>query len=314
MKTTALYLLGALSLALLSSSPLHAETLDKQSLGYHYTSNAYLTPDSPVADSYLLLNSRYKFQMLENPLAFRLDFADYLKESDNDYLRLNLNTKWPSLSRGSFRSLDFYLRLFHKNYLHENVATSDNSFTHTGAGLDMEREWQLSPTLQLTAGAGYETRYFHDFRGRNDHQFMVLADMDFYPGARVSFHTSADLGLTLSSLAAYSATFTDLGAGAKGLINKDLEWISDLDIRAVAYVNRTVDEAVEVGARRGTLKTVTVSEIERTQSLSLSGGLKWTLSKNFDLEGRCIVSKQSSNNPNFAYQNQEAVVSVMYLP
>lgn len=291
-----------------------ANTLDKQSIGFRYTDNVYLMPDEKTADFYLLLNSRVQFYFDERKFRLKFDFADYTKEQDNDYASLSLSTKLTSFTTGLLKSSDLNFKVFHKNYVNENVATSDNSFTHTGAGLDLEREWGPNTNVIITGNAGYESRFFHDLDGRSDHQFLLLADFDFNFNPWINPYAYTDLGFIFSSQAAYSAMFFDFGGGAKGPITKSLSWVMDIDVRAVSYLNRRVDQTMELTKRRGALQTVNVTETERSQTVTLGGGLRWTFDRNFELESRINITSQNSNNPNFEYQNNEIYFSVVYAP
>lgn len=291
-----------------------ADTLDKQSIGLRYTDNVYLMPEGQIADFYLVLNSRFQFRVDERILRLKFDFADYFKEHDNDYAGLSLVTKLNSITTGLLRASDLNLKLFHKNYVNENAATSDTSFTHTGAGVGLEREWLANANVVITGDAGYEGRFFHDFGGRNDHQFMLLADFDFNSMPKVNPYAYTDLGFILSSQAAYSARFFDLGGGAKGPITKSLSWVTDLDIRTVSYMNRTVDQTMETTKRRGVSQTVNVTDNERTQTVTVGGGFRWQVDRDFQFESRINIANQSSNNPNFEYQNNEIHLSISYTP
>lgn len=288
--------------------------MDKQSIGLRHTSNVYLMPEGEVEDYFLLLNSRFQWSLGENPLHLRFDYADYNKEDDNDYARLGLTTKINTFSSGGLRSSNLYFKLFHKNYVHENAATTDTSFTHTGAGLDLEREWTPSSSTMITGGLGYEARYFHDFNGRHDHQVMALADFAFNSSPKITPYAYTDIGLILSSQAAYSALFYDFGGGAKGPVHRNLIWLVDLDLRTTSYMNRTVSETIEVTRRRGGSQTTTLTEKERTQTLTLGGGLRWTVEKNFEFESRLNLTQQASNNPNYKYENQEIYFTLSYIP
>jgi hypothetical protein len=198
--------------------------------------------------------------------------------------------------------------------VNENVATSDTSFTHTGAGLDLEREWVPNTNIIISGNAGYESRFFHDLDGRNDHQFMLLADFDFNFNPAINPFAYTDLGFIFSSQAAYSAMFFDFGGGAKGPITKSLSWVTDIDIRSVSYMNRRVDQTMELTKRRGSSQTVNITETERTHTVTVGGGLRWAFDRNFEFENRINITSQSSNNPNFEYQNNEIYLSVVYLP
>ncbi|WP_413289340.1 hypothetical protein [Bdellovibrio sp. HCB337] len=296
-------------ISLLVNTSAQADTLDKQSVGFRYTDNVYLTPESKTADSYLLVNSRFQFFMGERILRMKMDYADYSKESDNDYAGLTLTTKW-----GSVRSADLDLKLFHKNYVNENAATTDNSFTHTGAGAALEKSWTPNSNVLITGGTSYDTRFFHDFNGRNDHQLMLFGDLDFNSYSKVTPYIYADCGLVLSSLAAYSNVFFDIGGGAKGPLSKDLSWLVDLDLRSVSYSNRNVDETLILTKRRGSSQTTTVTNNEQTQTTTIGGGIRWGYDKNFEFESRVNSTAQSSNNPNFAYKNDEIYFSLSYIP
>jgi len=295
-----------LILLILISSKTQADTFAKQSAGFRYTDNVYLAPEAKVADFYLLLNSRLQFSLAERALSLRLDYADYAKESDNDYAGFLLSTK--------FRSPDMNLKLFHKNYVNENAATSDTSFTHTGAGIDLEKEWTPNQKVAVTGSVGYENRFFHDFGGRNDHQVKATAEFDFNSNPRVTPFAYTDLGLILSSQAAYSATFFDFGGGAKGPITGNLMWLTDFDMRAVSYMNRIVNQTLETTKRRGTTQAVNITDNERTQTTTVGGGLRWSFEKDFQFESRINIANQSSNNPNFEYQNNEIYLLLSYTP
>jgi hypothetical protein len=195
-----------LILFVLISPKTFADTFAKQSVGFRYTDNVYLAPEAKTADFYLLLNSRLQFFAGERPFNLKLDYADYTKESANDYAGVLLSTQFNTTP------YDTKLKFFHKNYVNENVATSDNSFTHTGAGVDLEREWVPNQKVAISGSVGYETRFFHDFGGRNDHQLMALADFDFNSNPLFTPFAYTDMGLILSSQATYSASFFDLGA------------------------------------------------------------------------------------------------------
>lgn len=287
-----------------------AETLDKQTLGLRYSDNVYMTPEGRTSDFYLLLNSRYNFYPGESLLGLRLDLADYAKTQDNDYVGIILSNRWSQY----WRAADLNLKLFHKNYFNGNAATSDSSFTHTGLGMTLEKEWTPRSSMLVLGSTGYETRFFHDFGGRNDHQLMVATDIEFNSNPKITPYTYADMGFVISSQAAYSTMFVDLGGGAKGPITGSLLWVADLDIRSVNYVNRTVNQTLEITKRRGNVQTVDVTDTERTSSVTVGGGTRWNIDRNFELENRLNITSQSSNNPNFAYENTEFYISLVYKP
>lgn len=280
-----------------------AATLDKQSVGLRTTNNVYLENENPVSDSYLLLNSRMSFFPGRQVLQATLDYADYFRENPNDFLNLRLKVR-PSPNR--------VFSFFHRNYLHGNAATSDTSFTHTGIGFDLEKESTPRANWLFFGSAGYQGRHYHDFDGRNDHQLSVFASLDFAVHSRITPYLYSGLGFVLSSQSAYSLTFLDLGGGVKGPISPSWSWSLDLDIRATTYANRRIDDVIEVRRSRGSTVLVNVSERERTQVSILGGALKWQINNEFDFESRVNFGRQSSNNPNLEYRNNEVYLTLSY--
>jgi len=298
---------------LLLVSKAQADFVDKQSVGLRYTDNAYLTPEDPAADFYFLLNSRFKLPYLDNSLRLKLDYAAYSKESDNDYAKANLGGRLSTFSSGLLKSSELYFDAFHKQYTNEGSATSDNSFTHTGSNFNLEREWLPGSSTSVTGGVSYENRFFHDFDGRSDHQLMLAADFDYFLNPSINPYAYGDIGVVLSSLPAYTQRFIDLGGGAKGPISPSLEWTADLHIRSASYMNRSVDQTSEITKRRGNSQTATTTENERTQSITVGGGLHWNLSREFDFDSRINITNQTSNNPNFEFKNNEIYFSLTYV-
>jgi hypothetical protein len=79
-------------------------------------------------------------------------------------------------------------------------------------------------------------------------------------------------------------------------------------------MNRIVNQTLTTTNRRGASQAVNVTDNERTQTTTVGGGLRWDIEKSFQFENRINIINQSSNNPNFEYQNNEIFLSLIYTP
>ena len=288
-----------------------AEIQGKQSLGLFYTSNADLVSSGPTADAFTRLDSKWYGQVQDIPFYFGVSWYNYAKQKSNNMLSLNLSTEQLQESHiaGDYQLIP---KLFHRNYISNTAATSDTSFTNTGFGLDFEKTWQKNSRLNLSALAGFESRHFHQFKNRWDHEGHITGDVQFELTSKIFLNGFSGLGLVFSSLSEYSHLFLDLGFGAHGPINADWNWNSELQITQKNYFNRTITQATEITNRRGNKSTVVSTTNESTLLNILKTSATYNYNAALRIESGLLFAGQGSNNEVNGYNNFEVFSSIIF--
>lgn len=288
-----------------------AEIQGKQSLGLFYTSNADLVSSQPTADAFTRLDSKWYGQVQDVPFYFGLSWYNYAKQKSNNMLSLNLSTEKLQESHiaGDYQLIP---KLFHRNYIFNSAATSDTSFTNTGFGLDFEKSWQKDSGLNLSAMAGFESRHFHQFKNRWDHEGHITGDIQFELASKILLNGFSGLGLVLSSLSEYSHLFLDLGFGAQGPINADWTWNSELQITQKNYLNRTITQATEITNRRGNKSSVLSTTNESTLLNTFKASATYKHDVALNIESGLVFAGQGSNNAVNSYNNFEVFCSIIF--
>ncbi|MBC7754754.1 MAG: hypothetical protein H7Z71_10990 [Moraxellaceae bacterium] len=282
-----------------------------QSLGVNYASNANLTSTDIKSDFYSRLDSKWYLEINTYPIFFGFSWLNYSKEKSNNLLSFTLSAEKVDshLVAGQFSWIP---RLFHRNYINSNAATSDNSFTHTGAGLDVEKTWTTNSWLNITVDAGYEVRSFASFANRADHEIHLMMDTDTHLETNLNLTTSAALGFVISSLSEYSKNYFDLAAGLGGVYTPKLSWNSELRISSVSYPNRKISQVTEITNRRGKTSYQGADSNEKTFLTSARIGLAYLLDEAWVVKSGIAIASQNSNNEINSYKNNEIFLSVVF--
>ncbi|MBC7419789.1 MAG: hypothetical protein H7328_03590 [Bdellovibrio sp.] len=282
-----------------------------QSLGANYTSNANLTSADIKSDFYSRLDSKWYSEINTYPIFFGFSWLNYSKEKSNNLLSFTLSAEKVDSDRVAGQFL-WIPRLFHRNYISSNAATSDISFTHTGAGLDLEKTWTANTWLNITVDAGYEVRSFASFANRADHEIHLMVDTDSHLESNLNLTTSADFGFIISSLSEYSKTYLDLAAGIGGVYTPRLSWNSELRISSVSYPNRKISQVTEITNRRGKTSYQGADSNEQTFLTSARVGLAYLLDEEWIVKSGLSIASQNSNNEINIYKNNEIFLSVVF--
>ena len=283
----------------------------KQSLGLFYTSNADLLPVQPVADVFTRLDSKWYGEVQDIPFYFGLSWLNYAKQKSNNLLSLNLSSEQLQESRiaGEYQLIP---KIFHRNYINNSAATSDTSFTNSGFGLDFEKTWEKSSRLNFSALAGFESRHFHQFKNRWDHEGHISGDTEFELNEKIQLHGFSGLGFIFSSLSEYSHSYFDLGFGAKGPINPEWTWSSDLQITQKSYFNRTITQVTEINSRRGIKSSALSTTNERTLLTTFKSSATYNYDTAFSVESGLLLASHGSNNAVNGYNNFEIFSSIVF--
>ena len=286
-----------------------AKTEAKQSVGLNFTSNANLVNENKIGDFYTQLNSRVSTEFSAVPVYFNLGWLNYFKETSNNFLSVSLSA---DIEATQFKTTSTYWipKLFHRNYLRDNAATSDSSFTHTGLGLDLEKIFIKKSDFSLSAMAGYETRLFSKFQNRNDHEIHFLSDLKYSIDPILKLSAFGGLGLVSSSLSEYSRNYIEFGGGLKSDTEEKINWGSEAVLVQTTYVNRTISQATEITKRRGGTSTKIVESKETTQFVSVKGQIIYTVRPEWFVQTGLSMNTQSSNNPINSYSAIEISVSL----
>lgn len=289
-----------------------AETSGKQSLGIGYISNANLTADQPLSDFYTRLDSKWFGTVASKPFFFGISWLNYAKENSNNYLSVTLSSEKETENKvaGEFSITPV---VFHRNYLKSTAATSDTSFTHTGFGVDLEKQFVPRPELVATLGTGYELRAFSNFSNRTDHDLRLASgDLVFDLNPTVQLQSGASLGVIVSSLSEYSRSYFDLSLGAEGAIDQQLSWNSELRLTSANYMNRTLSQATEITNRRGKIISSNIAENERTFQTSVQGGVNFAIDSRWSLNSLLSLTSQNSNNEVNSYSATELFCTLVF--
>ena len=293
----------------------HAQTpkqiQGKQSLGLFYTSNADLLPTQPIADVYTRLDSKWYGDVQDVPFYLGISWFNYSKQKSNNLLSLNLSTEQLQESRiaGEYQLIP---KIFHRNYINNSAATSDTSFTNSGLGFDFEKTWEKNSRLNFSSLVGFESRHFHQFSDRWDHQGHISGDTEFEMNEKIQLHGFSGLGFVFSSLSEYSHSYFDLGFGAKGPINSQWTWSSDLQITQKVYFNRTITQVIEINSRRGIKSSALSTTNERTLLTTLKSAATYNYDAAFSVESGLLLATQGSNNKVNGYNNFEIFSSIIF--
>lgn len=287
-----------------------AQTQAKHSLGLYYTTNANLVNKNATGDFYTRLDSKWSSSVSEVPFFIGFSWLNYSKETSNSFLSLAVSAE---IEATQFNTSSTYWlpKVFHRNYLQDKAATSDTSFTHTGIGLDLEKNFQGSSNLKYSVLAGYETRFFSKFQNRNDHEFHLLSDFDYPLNSELKISGFAGLGLVFSNLSEYSRNYLEFGSGIKSDSKKELDWSIDLSLIQTTYVNRTISQATEITNRRGAISTQIVETKESTQLVNLKAELIYNYLPQWKFNSGISLSSQSSNNIVNQYSDVEISISLI---
>ena len=299
-----------ISMLLTPFSICNAETTSKQGLGIRYTSNPNLVADNPTSDFYTKLDSKWYADADDYLLYFGLSWLNYNREKSNNLLSLGISAE-KELKSDLLGTYKLAPTVFHRNYINNNAATSDSSFTNTGIGVDLEKSWQPSGDFSYNATAGYDVRQYANFSNRMDHNLHLTGDVGFELNSQVRLMGFGSVGFLISSLSEYTRSYLDLGVGAKGPINAKLTWNTDLLISRNTYLNRSLVQVTEVSNRRGQSSKLDATVKEGYLLSSLSGEISYLHDLNWNMNSGVIISTQNSNNPVNSYNNFETYVSVI---
>ncbi len=286
-----------------------AETIGKYSLGGYYTSNANLESTDANSDTYTRFDAKLYGSISENPVYFGIAWVNYSTQNSNDFLTATVSTETES-SANEIGQFQIILKLFHRNYLSNSATTSDISFTHTGIGIDFEKDFAPIQKATFSAAVGYEGRHFPSFSNRIDNELHATGDVFYELNPHVKFSGFGGLGIIVSSLNEYARLFLDIGAGASGPITDQVSWGADLQLLRNTYLSRKVNQATEITDRRGRGRIVTSDASEASLLTIMQGTISMQLDPQFSLKGGIETSSQSSNNPINSYSNFEVFASV----
>ncbi len=288
-----------------------AEIQGKQSFGLFYTSNADLSSSKPVADTYTRLDSKWYGDVQYVPFYLGLAWLNYGKEKSNNMLSLTLSAE-KSQENGVVGGYRVVPKIFHRNYIFNTAATSDVSFTNSGIGIDFEKTWQKSPTFNISALIGFESRHFPQFENRWDHEGHINANIEYDLSQSTHLIGFSGLGAVYSGLAEYSRSYLDFGFGAQGPISESWTWSSEFQISQKNYFQRTVSQATEITNRRGNTSTFVSTTNERASVISSKALAAWKFDSSWSLQSGLYLTAQSSNNSVNSYNDFEVFTSIIY--
>lgn len=270
-----------------------------------YTTNADLASEGAVSDGILRVGGYAGFPLSNTQARASIRFADYMKRDANDLLSIDLGTKWALDSKDkSARSFD--VRFVLRDYVHEEVGTTDVGFTHYGVIGRYGWNSSFSGEDVLRISPQVDVEHYTKFSNRNDIDLSIrfekesLFDFEFTPG------------LLLSTESDFSKVYLFASANYEKSIDDVTTWGAFLSLTPSLYTSRETDSVVLATGRRRNLTSMSIRAKETT--LLISPGVWWSreLSPLWEFRADSFLSRQTSKSGTYDYTELQAAASIRY--
>ena len=242
-----------------------ADWSSRDGVDFGVTSNANLTKDNPVADEYVRLTSSNSMKAGSHFLGFRLSYADYFKESQNDSLSLKLSDSYQTTTPWKVNAA-----IVSRIYTQTNPGTTDTSFTNVGFDVSGSRPFHLIRGLHQEFEAGYRFRDYTSIEGRNDHNFFGAISIDKELSEKLDLGASTEIGLLASSISDYSRAYIEIAGSVDYQLPESWNWSSELSLAENSYTSRTISTQTVVNQQRGRRVVGTSAALESYLLLTAS--------------------------------------------
>lgn len=275
------------------------------------TSNANLTQDNPTSDRILKLGGVARFPIEQTNARLSLRYTDYAKENGNDLFSADLGT---SGIPGSDPSRTYGVRLSLRNYVHDDVGSTDEGFTHYGVmgnahwdgGASKNGAWTYTPQVDF--------QHYPNFASRNDLDLSFRIDYEL-----LSTQSGPEvlIGLTpallLSSVGDFSKFSVLFSADYERPLGEDSKWGAYAGILPTRYLSRETTSTVLL--IKGRKATTTLTPVKETTFL-FSPGIWWSknLSSQFEFRSELSGAFQNSKSDSINYREFQAFAAIHFYP
>jgi hypothetical protein len=312
MKRTLLLGISALAFSFEGEAAPQSLTLDASTA---YTTNANLVQTGEESDAIIRAGGLWRFPLGETEGRFALHYSDYLRNSENDLVAADLGSSWKAAAakRGSLQTFD--LRFSARNFVRDDVGTTDQAFTHYGIiGSTTltpggERSFlSYTPQIDVEYYPGGDRTDF-DLSFRIEHDSLSA-------GAERGFVFSAVPGLLYSTSGDFSKAYLALTADYEAPIDAASMWGAGLGLKPSFYLERETTSTVLTTSRgrRGATTTSSslVTEKESTTLITPNAWYARSLSPDWRAHFEVFGSFQSSKSDTYDYNEIQLLASLRY--
>lgn len=287
-------------------------TLDS---GLAYTTNANLVQTNPESDAIVKVGGAWRFPFSKGSGRLSLRYSDYLKHSENDLLSCDLSTSWKTDAPTGTPTRTYGLRFQTRNYLKQDVGTTDQGFTHYGMVGNItfnpssaESAWSYTPQFDI--------EYYPNLK-RTDLDLSFSAEYDsFSDDVEQEFSLSLTPGFLFSTSNEFSKAYLSLSADYEASLNESSTWGSGIEIIPSIYLSRATESTVltTVRKKRG-LGSTTATVISEKEVTLLFSPLIWyshLLSSDWQARFELFGNFQNSKSDTYNYREFLMLGSLQY--
>jgi hypothetical protein len=312
MKRTFLFALTAFALSIESQAAPQSLTLDASAA---YTTNANLVDTGADSDAILRAGGTWRFPLAQTDGRFALHYSDYIDHSENDLVAVDFGSSWKAAGGKPGSSQIFDLRLTGRNYVRNDVGTTDQSFTHYGVIGSTTLSMGGTPSL-WTYTPQADVQYYPGL-DRTDFDFSLRLEYDSLVGdIEKGFIYSATPGLLYSTSGDFSKAYLALAVDYEAPIDAVSTWGAGLGLKPSYYLNRETTSTVLTTSRgrRGTTTTGTSTVTEKESTLLISPSAWYTrkLSRDWRTNFEVFGNFQSSKSETYNFKEIQLLASLRY--
>jgi hypothetical protein len=238
----------------------HAQFRSKNEAGLGYTDNANLESSQEDSDLFMRISSLNNYRSGAHLLGLKLGLVDYFNENSNDAFSWRMSDRWKD---HVVTPWSFYGALSGQQFLADESGLTETSFNYVGWDFSMDRAHSLNRKTELTFGPGLSGRYYTShIAERSDHTVFGFAEIEHEFSDRLTFGGRTEIGWLVSSDENYSRTYFELSGNSGFALNRDWKWNSEIGFKRSHFTNRTASTETIVSARRGSVRTRTLTEME----------------------------------------------------
>jgi hypothetical protein len=280
-----------------------------------YTTNANLVQTGEESDTILRIGGIWRAPLAKGNTRLSLRYADYLKRSENDLLSTDFGYAWKADAARNTPARTYELRFAARNYVRENVGTTDQGFTHYGligkATLVPDAKsafWSYTPQIDFE---------YYPYASRSDFDLSFRIEYDSLSGeTERGFSLSATPGLLYSTTRDFSKAYLALAADYEAPIDEKSAWGVGLGVMPSFYLSRVTSSTVLTTSRgrKGAVSTssTVVTEKESTTWISPSAWYSRTLSTDWAARFEVFGNFQSSKSDTYNYSETQILASLRY--
>jgi hypothetical protein len=283
--------------------------------GVAYTSNANLVQTGAESDTILRLGGVWRGPIQSGTSRVSLRYADYLKRSENDLLSSDFAYAWKAEAPKKAASLTYEMRFAARNYVRENVGTTDQGFTHYGLiGNATFTPETKSPAWNYVPQIDFE---FYPYADRSDFDVSFRIEYDTLSGdVERGFTLSATPGLLYSTASDFSKAYLALAVDYEAPLDEKSTWGIGLGVMPSLYLSRATTSTVLTTSRgkKGAVSTssTVVTEKESTTWISPNAWYSRTLSSDWIARVEIFGNFQSSKSDTYNFRETQILASLRY--